>query len=669
MARTTRNRARHNTRSTAVPGAVPESGDRRVWLFACVLIAIGLWSYSNSFAGVLVGDDDAAIAQNVSIRSLWPPTGPLMPPKDTTVAARPVANLTFAINYALASGTTDVWGYHAFNLIVHLLAGLGLFGVVRRTLLSPPLRDRFASASMPLAFSVAAIWIAHPLHTQAVTFVVQRVESLMGLFYLATLYCAIRAAETDFSDRRWTIAAITACALGMGTKESMISAPLMVALWIWICRPDVALFGKPRTLLIGLAATMVIAVALAATEARTGSAGFGVKGWTWWSYLRTQAGVIVHYLRLAFWPRPLIFQYGWLPAESWGAVMPQIVLLGSLAVATVVALVRRMPVGLIGAWFFLILAPSSSILPISTEVAAEHRMYLPLAAVIAAVVLQSGILFSARKATENLSKNAKNEAEKRIPDWSFFVVVAAVVVPLALATRDRNRVYASAESIAADVVQHRPENAQAQLTYGSYLIGVKRFAEAETHLRAATTLPLQPSTDESKSRSLAHLYLGMALLPQGKVDDASRAFEQAIALRPDLDRAYALLAEAQLSQKRTRAAVGTLEQALTRRPDEVALLKRVAWVLAISSDDSVRNGARAVQYAEHAVTLTRGRDPVALDVLAVACAEVGQFDKAKAAVAQAAELVRAGGPEDLVAMLRGHLALFEARRPARSGDW
>lgn len=87
----------------------------------------------------------------------------------------------------------NVWGYHALNLVVHLLAGLALFGVVRRTLTSPPLRARFGAAATSLAFVVAAIWLVHPLQTESVTYIVQRVESLMGLFYLLTLYCAIRA--------------------------------------------------------------------------------------------------------------------------------------------------------------------------------------------------------------------------------------------------------------------------------------------------------------------------------------------------------------------------------------------------------------------------------------------------------------------------------------------
>ena len=507
-------------------------------MFACLLIAIGAWAYSNSFAGVLIGDDDAAIAQNTSIRSLWPLSGPLSPPTDTTVAGRPVANVTFAVSYALAGGTTDLRGYHAFNLVVHLLAGLSLFGVVRRTLLTPALRDRCGGAAAPLAFVVSAIWIAHPLHTQAVTFLAQRVESLMGFFYLATLYCAIRAAETDFRNRAWMIGAVVLCALGMGTKETMITAPVMVALWIWGLQPRAGALKASRPLLIGLAATMAIAVALAA--------------------------------------------------------------------------------------------------------------------VIAALVL----------VIQAASRPLGRRADMRLA-W----MLAAIVVPLGVVTRDRNRVYASAEAMAADTVANRPQNALARLAYGGYLVEQKRFTEADPHLRAAVELPLSPSTDESKSRSLAHLYLGMSLLGRNNADEGSRELEQAIAARPDLDRAYPLLAEAQLSQKRAAAAVATLDRALARRPDDAALTKRLAWILATSSDSAVRSGERAVQYAERAVQLTESRDPVALDVLAAAHAESGQFDQALAALARAVDIVRASGPNDLVPTLRDHLGLFEARRPVRAADW
>jgi protein O-mannosyl-transferase len=349
-------------------------------------------------------------------------------------------------------------------------------------------------------------------------------------------------------------------------------------------------------------------------------------------------------------------------------------LLAALGAGTLVALIRRKPVGLLGAWFFLILAPSSSIVPIATEVAAEHRMYLPLAAVAAAVVLglqifHSGFLFSGRKTDEMLSNSVQNRPEKRNPEWISIVGLAGVVVALAVATHHRNRMYASAEAIAADTVNGRPQNAQAQLTYGSYLVGEKRFVEAEPHLRAALALPLSPSTDESKARSLAHLYLGMALIGQNKPDDGSRELERAIADRADLDRAYPALAEAQLSQRQAGAAVATLNRALARRPGDVVLLKRAAWVLATSSDPAVRNAGRAVQYAERAVALTSSQDPVALDVLAAAHAEAGEFDQALAALTKAVGLVRANGPNELVPLLRNHLELFEARRPVRTPDW
>jgi tetratricopeptide (TPR) repeat protein len=203
--------------------------------------------------GRLPGDDIDAIADNPHLKSLWPLTAAMSAPPDTTLAGRPVASLTFALNYALAPADVrdvvaprvqaplgspmdpffrSVWGYHAVNLAVHIGAALLLFGVVRRTLLSAPLRARFGSGPTALAFAVSLLWLLHPLQTESVTYVVQRVESLMGLFYLSTLYGAIRALEAGpgTSRRLWTAASIAACVLGMGSKEAMVGAPIMVAL-------------------------------------------------------------------------------------------------------------------------------------------------------------------------------------------------------------------------------------------------------------------------------------------------------------------------------------------------------------------------------------------------------------------------------------------------------
>jgi protein O-mannosyl-transferase len=95
---------------------------------------------------------------------------------------------------------TAVWSYHALNLTIHVLAALSLCGLVFRTLRTAPLRARFDSAALPLSVLVAAIWMLHPLQTEAVTYVVQRAESLVGLFYLLTLYGFVRAADCHLLD-------------------------------------------------------------------------------------------------------------------------------------------------------------------------------------------------------------------------------------------------------------------------------------------------------------------------------------------------------------------------------------------------------------------------------------------------------------------------------------
>ena len=141
---------------------------------------------------------------------------------------RPVVMLTLSANYSL--GGLNTWGYHAFNLGVHLLAALTLFGIVRRTLQSPRLRERFGQAATPLALGVALIWLVHPLQTQAVTYIIQRCESLMGLFFLLTLYCVIRGFQAA-RPAWWHAAAALCCFLGMGCKQVMAGAPLLVLLY------------------------------------------------------------------------------------------------------------------------------------------------------------------------------------------------------------------------------------------------------------------------------------------------------------------------------------------------------------------------------------------------------------------------------------------------------
>src|SRR5205085_665567 len=113
---------------------------------------------------------------------------------------------------------------------IHLLAGLTLFGVVRRTLRLPRLPARSASSADGLAFAVALLWLVHPLHTHAVTYLVQRCESMMGLFYLLALYGLVRA-STSPGARLWYLLSLLAALLGSATKEVMVTAPAVLLVY------------------------------------------------------------------------------------------------------------------------------------------------------------------------------------------------------------------------------------------------------------------------------------------------------------------------------------------------------------------------------------------------------------------------------------------------------
>lgn len=167
----------------------PEPGRHR-WVPIAGLAVLALAAYSNSFRGPFILDDRSSIVHNSSLSKVWPPWGSLTAPPAGGTRGRPVANLTFALNHWI--GGLDVQGYHAVNLCVHVLAGLALFGIMSRTFKSSLMGPRITPAARSLAFAVSALWLVHPLATESVTYLSQRTESLMGLFYLVTLYCVIR---------------------------------------------------------------------------------------------------------------------------------------------------------------------------------------------------------------------------------------------------------------------------------------------------------------------------------------------------------------------------------------------------------------------------------------------------------------------------------------------
>jgi Flp pilus assembly protein TadD len=479
-----------------------------------LLLLVGAAAYQPSLSAPFILDDEEAILDNHSIRRLWPPWEALRPPRETAVSGRPIANLSFAVNYAVGGLRPE--GYHLVNLVLHLLAALTLYGIVRRTSLLPRWGEATQRAAPWLALGVALLWEVHPLLTDAVTYLSQRTELLMGWFLLLTLYGAIRAAAA-FSPTRWNALAIVSCWLGMASKEVMVIAPVLVVLYdrVFLLPSWRQMLRQRRSLYLGLASSWLLLGALAAEAPHGDLAGFSVThaGMTPWRYALTQCGVVVHYLRLAVWPHPLVLDYyDWPLAQRLGEVWPAVVLIGGLTAATGWALLRRAWLGFLGAWFLLILAPTSSIIPIPTEVVAERRMYLPLIACVVLIVAGGWRL---------LHRLPVQDPVRRL--LTGMVVLGAVAL-LGFQTIRRNDLYRSEVAIWRDTVAKRPHNARAYHNLGVVLVKKGRLDEAVAQF--AKALALAPHS------AITHHNVAGALVRQGKVEEALVHATEAVRLAP-----------------------------------------------------------------------------------------------------------------------------------------
>ena len=545
-------------------------------LIAPLLVAAGILAYVNSLRGEFVMDDRTAILQNPTIRSLWPPGSVLSPPVKSPVTGRPLVNLSLAINYAL--GGLDVTSYHVFNLAFHVLSALVLFGIVRRAFLSPALGDRWRARSTGIAAAVSLLWVVHPLTSETVDYTIQRTELLMGFFFLLTFYAAIRSFEKP-EQWPWLVAAVSSFALGLGCKEVIVVAPLVLLVFdrlFWSTSVADAL-RRHRALYLGLAAVLFFFVLVVGTRLRHALTGLG-RRMSPWDYALTQQGVIVHYLRLAIWPHPLVADYGgWPVVSSIKAVLPSLVVVAALVGLTVWGLVRRNPLAFLGVWFFAILAPTSSIRPIAVEIAAERRMYLPLAAVLVLVVLGIGALIRWLQAP-------------RAVGW---VVVAALALTLTLVTLRRNADYRTTLSFWSDVVAKRPDNARAHMWLGNHLRSQGRTAEAMQHLSKAVQiqprnsnaqnglgalLASQGRREEAISRyreairldsdnAPAHKNLASILVLKGDLDEATVHYREAVRIDPEDPSAHYNLARALVRQGLTIEAIEHFETPLRLPPD------------------------------------------------------------------------------------------------------
>lgn len=417
-------------------------------LAACGLIAAaGVAAYANTFEAPFVFD---GLPLEERLRALaWNPaewfgTNP-----------RTIGFFTFDLQYTLHGRWLP--GFHAVNIAIHVVAALALFGAVLVTCRGPRMPAAVQRDATGIALVSALVFELHPLQTQAVTYLYQRFESLMGMFFMLAVLCFALAVRDPAKDaprhRGWFLATWAAVMLSIGSKEVGAVAPLVL---LWYDRVFAAtswqeVWSRRRWFYLPFLAMFAAGAAYLFAHRDHYAAGgiFDAERMSPLAYALTQPEVILRYLQLTIWPRGLCLDWAVPPADTAARIVPPLLALSALLGFTGWAAVRLPVVGFLLGSFFLILAPTSSFAPI-IDLAFEHRMYLPLAPLAVLVVV------AARAALKSLTVQLGVDR----PTAAFLSASAALAVATALGvtTFQRNAVYRSGVTLWQDVIEKVPGN-------------------------------------------------------------------------------------------------------------------------------------------------------------------------------------------------------------------
>lgn len=622
---------------------MPQDRGYTRWL-PVILVVVGAMIYANALDAPFIFDSEGSIKGDERALSLSKALRE-SPVSMFTLSGddpRPLVTISFALNHAL--GGIEPPGYQIFNIGVHVATAWALFALVRLTLLLPRWRERFASRADWWALAVALLWVVHPLNTQAVTYTVQRAESMMALFFLLAMVAAVRqwASPTRAGRWGWAVACVLAALLGSWCKQVIVVLPavLLVYDWVMLARDRSGVEGERRytlrdwarqrgALVAALAAVSVWLFArsfgIATDEAS--SAGFNLPVVTPFGYLMSQCSVILHYLQLSVWPDVLVLDYFWLPAipndtppDMVGRlfltrVLPFAVPMVLIFGASVYGAVRRHWWGFCGVAFFLILAPTSSVMPIA-DLAVEHRMYLPLTCVVALAVFGIGALL----------RVVAGEMELKIGA----ALVVVIAMSLGARTFIRNYDYASGITIWDKVILDKPNNPRGWQNLGALLLQEGEREQAMYCFeRVISILPdyaaahggmgdiylqeMRPDIAMEHYREAArikpevpgfHYDLGRALLMVGEFEESREHLLRAIELQPKYPKAYNNLGLGYLQQERFEEGIDALKTSIEQEPDQPDAYVNLALAYEKTGrlDEAIATMQRAVEVAEDADT-------------------------------------------------------------------
>jgi tetratricopeptide (TPR) repeat protein len=511
-----------------------------------VLLAIAvIFIYAETLSGPFIFDDRNNIRENPHIRISQITWSSLTSAAvDSPSHHRPVANISFALNYYIHG--YNVVGFHAVNIIIHIITGILLYFLVQTTFRTPALQSRYVRYKW-ISFFSAAIWLFHPLQTQSVSYIVQRMNSLAAMFYILSFLCYAQLRVHPQRRLKWALLSgcILAGMLALGTKENAATLPLFLLLYEWYFFRNLSLkwLKEHLALFAGLLLLMAIValVFLGIDPLDKIWAGYAFRNFTPAQRLLTEMRVVIFYISLFFWPHPSRLNLDHDFALSHSLTDPITTLFSMLAIVVLLVLAvitaknqRLISFGIL--WFLGNLVIESSIF--SLEIIFEHRLYLP--SMMCSLVVVLLVYRWAR------------------PAWLKPLILCTLTIVAALWTYERNEVWGDRIAIWQDCIKKSPHKARPYNNLGVALADDGQYAKAiEQYHKALQINPYYPN---------AYANLGFALAKQGKVEQSITQFLKALELKPGDYETLSNLGVALLMQNRHAEAIEYLSEAVALNP-------------------------------------------------------------------------------------------------------
>lgn len=612
------------------------------WLGASVIVGLVCLVYWPALRGGFVWDDPLLIQRNplvtgeLNLRTIWLRTD------------FPLANVAFWLQW-LAWGTHPA-GYHAVNVALHALNALLIWGLLARM-------------KVRGAWLAAALFAVHPVGVASAAWVSEQKNTLSLLFFLASAWCYWRFEEIAEAGQprrcQWYVLALAAFLAALLAKTSVVMLPPVLLLLAWWRRGRLHWRDGARTapffaLALGFGLLTVwfqyhhvMPVApVDGGSALTRLAGAGAAVWFYLGKVLVPANLSMIYPQWQIQPAAVAW---WLP-------------LAGLAIVFLVSWRFRKTWGrhaLLGLGYFVItLFPALGFVNmyyLAISRVSDHFQYLSMIGVLALVAAAFTALCQ-RQLRETPSDNFTAPARPAIARVLRVSGVALVLLTLGWLSHSRARVFATDEGLWRDTVARNPGAWPAHNNLGCLLAEQQQYDAAIEHFE--TALRLYPPNAQ------AHLNLGRALALKGRWAEAEEHYATSLRLKPAADTRlqYAALLG---HNGKAREAADQYRQVLAAQPDQAEALNALAWLLATSRDDAVRNGAEAVRLAERARELARGRDASVEGTLAAACAEAGRFPEAVAHAKTAIDLALRAGDSRTASLHQRLLMRYRDGRPAR----